>query len=116
MNKSIKLCYEIKEIGEHDGFAPSKSQWDIICKKIKSHKIVKDDDNEDIIEAVTFIIWLSGFIELSNPKMVTETQWKKVINNLKFITVIPKVRDNIDKPKKQKPGFTWLPEYTSTLR
>lgn len=105
MNDCEKLCYWLQGFVEINNKAPNKTQWKSIKTRVKATYIEDSVIDSTIMKPQSFIVWLLGFIELSDTDSVTTAQWEMIKEHLQLVfvkvtSVMDEALDNDDLAKK----------------
>jgi hypothetical protein len=85
MNTIIKLCYEIQGFNEIcGGTVPSEDQWNKIVTKINETELC-ETNTDGKMKPEQFLVWVKGYIELTDGQYVTQNQWDIITDHLQLV-------------------------------
>ena len=99
MNTALRFCYELQGFAEIGNEMPAREQWEVIVNKLNEisidHLIIETDC---LMAQEAFVIWLKGYVDISNPLYVNEQQWQIIKDHLQlvFTKVTPSYEDEDD--------------------
>ena len=105
MNTALRFCYELQGFAEIGNEMPAREQWEVIVNKLNEisidHLIIETDC---LMAQEAFVIWLKGYVDISNPLYVNEQQWQIIKDHLQlvFTKVTPSYEDEDDETEIAK--------------
>jgi len=84
IKSAIHFCYHLQGFVEIFGETPTDAQWQIIKIKAMQVELVGDMSGNQM-SAEDFVVWLSGFITITDADSVTEVQWEIIKEHLQLV-------------------------------